>query len=109
MRIRISTIFAPRSFAPLLAGLLAATGVSAVEAPAKPRPLYVIADGDGYGLVDCVLERRECGKFVADSWCEAHGHRAAVAFGPAEDVTATIKDAAPQKATADAAVVACAD
>ncbi len=109
MRIRISKSFAPQLIAPLFAGLLAATGACAVESPAKPRPLYVIADNDGYGIVDCVRERRDCGKLVADSWCESHGHRAAIAFGPAEDVTATIKDGAPQQATAAAAVVACAD
>jgi len=48
---------------------------------------FIIAAADGYGVEDCLAEGGECGRVVADAWCEAHGHGSAVAFGPAEDVT----------------------
>ncbi len=59
-----------RVLAPLLSGLvLASTALqSARAAPAKDN-VYTIAD-DGYGLGDCVAQKRECGKAVADAWCE---------------------------------------
>lgn len=41
----------------------------------------VIAANDGYGVEECLAEGRECGQVVADAWCEAHGHGAAVSFG----------------------------
>jgi hypothetical protein len=51
---------------------------------------FIIAAADGYGVEDCLAEAGECGRVVADAWCEAHGHGSAIAFGPAEDVTETI-------------------
>ena len=49
---------------------------------------FLISKGSGYGLEDCLSGNRECGKAVADAWCEALGHRAATTFGPSpEDST----------------------
>ena len=42
---------------------------------------YEIAANDGYGLEDCLSGGGECGRVVADAWCEAHGHGHALAFG----------------------------
>ena len=80
-----------RTLAPLLAGLVLAT---IAQQPSRAAPardnVYTIAD-DGYGLGDCVAQRRECGKAVADAWCESHGHGMAVAFGSAAEVTGAIQ------------------
>jgi hypothetical protein len=51
---------------------------------------FIIATTDGYGVEDCLGEGGECGHVVADAWCEAHGHGAALSFGLAEDVTNAI-------------------
>ncbi len=96
--------------APLLAGLvLASTALqSARAAPAKDN-VYTIAD-DGYGLGDCVAQKRECGKAVADAWCESHGHGAAVAFGSAAEVTGAIRGGGEARLSSESdAVVRCSD
>lgn len=97
----------PRIVAPLLAGLLVAAAYHS-NAQAAQIATYVVSDEDGYGVLDCLTQKSECGKIVADSWCEAHGHGPAQAFGRAEDVTASIEANAPrQPAKPGAAVVSC--
>ena len=51
---------------------------------------FIISAAAGYGVEDCLGEGGECGRVVADAWCEAHGHGAAISFGRAEDVTGSI-------------------
>ena len=52
---------------------------------------FIIAAAEGYGVADCLAEGGECGRVVVDAWCEAHGHGAAISFGPAgDDVTGAI-------------------
>lgn len=51
---------------------------------------FIIAANDGYGIDDCLAEGGECGRAVADAWCQAHGHVTALSFGRAEDVTGAI-------------------
>lgn len=57
---------------------------------------YFIAAASGYGVEDCLGEGGECGKVVADAWCEAFGRGAALKFGRSEDNT----DATPETSTA---------
>jgi hypothetical protein len=74
---------------PLLLGLaLAAARIP--PSHAAEAQSFVIAAAEGYGIEDCLGEGGECGKIVADAWCEAHGHGAAIKFGRAEDVTSAI-------------------
>jgi len=79
-------------------------------ADAGAQTAYVISDQDGYGLLECLIQKSECGRIVANSWCEAHGHGASTSFGPAEDITASIdaKAARPHKKPS-AAIVSCAE
>jgi len=42
---------------------------------------FLIASTVGYVVEDCLGEGGECGRVVADAWCEAHGHGAALDFG----------------------------
>ena len=58
---------------------LAVFGVSNSHAN-EPRT-FMIAAASGYGLEDCLSEGGECGRAVADAWCEAHGQGAALKFG----------------------------
>jgi hypothetical protein len=100
-----------RIILPLLAALIVASAshTSSRAAPAAER-VYVITNDDGYGLNDCITQRRACGRIVADAWCESHGHGRSVAFGAASDMTGAIdvKSQTPAPA-ADAAMVSCAE
>jgi hypothetical protein len=97
-----------RLLLPLLAGLLVAAAYQGASRAAPARDaVYLISDSEGYGLVDCIAQKRECGKIVADGWCEAHGHGPATAFGAAEDVTGAI--AASPSAPRSAAMVSCSE
>ena len=59
-------------------------------AQAQEGHLFIIAAAEGYGVEDCLAEGGDCGRVVADAWCEAHGHGAAISFGLADDVTGAI-------------------
>ena len=49
---------------------------------------FLIPASDGYGVADCLTGENECGRIVANAWCEAHGYSRADTFGLAvEDVT----------------------
>jgi hypothetical protein len=60
------------------------------QAQAAEGHTFIIAATDGYGVEDCLAEGGECGRVVADAWCEAHGRGAAISFGLADDVTGAI-------------------
>jgi hypothetical protein len=101
---------ARRALALLLAAALlgASSAYGAQEQGASAA--YVISDQEGYGLTECLTRKADCGKIVADSWCAAHGHGAARAYGRADDATASIDVSAARSAIEpDAAVVACID
>ena len=70
---------------------------------------FLIAANDGYGVQDCLGEGGECGRVVADAWCEAHGHGAALAFGRADDGAGAISVAATPATGAEPYVVSCGD
>jgi hypothetical protein len=95
----------------LFAGILIVAGCSSsAYAEVAPSAAYVISDQEGYGLLECLTGKDDCGKIVADSWCAAHGHGAARAFGRADDVTASTDVAATGASIRpDAAIVACVD
>jgi hypothetical protein len=49
---------------------------------------FLIPASDGYGVADCLTGGNDCGRIVANAWCEAHGFSRAENFGLAvEDVT----------------------
>jgi hypothetical protein len=100
-----------RILLPLLAALIVASAShTASHAAAAPERVYVISNDDGYGLNDCITQKRACGRIVADAWCESHGHGRSIAFGAASDLTGAIdaKAQTPSPA-ADAALVSCAE
>ena len=79
---------------PILVGLALWAVRSDAGVTAETHSFIVSAD-EGYGIDDCLAQRNECGHAVADAWCEAHGHGGATSFGAAEDVTGSIRPAAP--------------
>jgi len=68
-------------------------GTSRAAATTADDATFVISANDGYGLGDCLASGNECGKIVANAWCEAQGFRTAASFGlaQAEDVTGAIE------------------
>jgi hypothetical protein len=111
-------VYLPRLLLPLLGGLFV---ICAIENAARAEPgvlplggdSFVVRADDGYGVNDCIRGGDDCAKIVADAWCEAHGHGAARAFGPARDnITASIvKSSAKSRAaplvSADDVFIAC--
>lgn len=63
-------------------------------APSDQRT-FLIPASDGYGVADCLASKSECGKIVADAWCEAQGFAKASAYGLAsrEDFTGSLSKA----------------
>lgn len=108
---KLEKILWPTVIAPFLAGLLASTVLhSKAQAAPEPRPVYVISDHEGYGVVECLTQNHDCGRIVADSWCEAHGHGPAMAYGRADDITASITPAGGRPAkVSGAAIITCAE
>ena len=72
-----------------LLGIIVSAGALSGARAGETHAL-VIAANDGYGVQDCLAEAGECGQVVADAWCEAHGHGAAVSFGPASRFTTVV-------------------
>jgi hypothetical protein len=68
-------------------------GTSRAAATTAEDGTFVISANDGYGLGDCLASGSECGKIVANAWCEAQGFRSAASFNLAqtEDVTGAIE------------------
>ena len=92
-----------------LAGLLLASGALV---PAHAAENYVIPASDGYGIGECMHTGVDCGRVIADSWCESHGHAHVLAFGTVEDVTGSIQASTkpePVKAAPGDIVIRCGD
>jgi hypothetical protein len=70
---------------------------------------FILATSDGYGVLDCLAQGGECGRAVADAWCEAHGGRHALSFGPTDDVTGSIPAPASTGGERGAYVITCGD
>ena len=58
---------------------------------ARAAENYVIPSSDGYGIGDCMHAGMDCGRVIADSWCESHGHAHVLAYGTVDDVTGAIQ------------------
>jgi hypothetical protein len=89
-----------------LLGLILSAGMLSGARAGETHRL-VIAANDGYGVEDCLAESGDCGQVVADAWCEAHGHGAAVSYGPASRFTGLV--ATKIAATSEDYVVNCGD
>ena len=68
-----------------------------VAAPSTERT-FLIPGSDGYGVADCISSGSECGKIVADAYCESQGFTAAKSFGIAakDDLTGSVTRVATQ-------------
>lgn len=92
----------------ILAGLLALTALKD-KVLADHTHTFVIPVDDGYGIEDCLGKDAACAGVVASAWCEAHGLAGPLAYGRAQDMTATIAGAKPPSIAPDSFVVTCKD
>lgn len=60
---------------------------------------FLIPASDGYGTAECLSSNQECGRVVANAWCEAQGFGRASAFGFAatDELTGAVKVPAERK------------
>jgi hypothetical protein len=70
---------------------------------------FVVVTADGYGVEDCLAEGGECGRVVADAWCEAHGQGAAISFGRADDITGAIPTKIAAEKPRNPYIIRCGD
>jgi hypothetical protein len=77
------------------------------EAKADQAQTFVVPASDGYGVGECLLPGSACGQILADAWCEAHGLSKSMAYGPAEDITASTGTSDGPKAEPGSFIVKC--
>jgi hypothetical protein len=73
---------------------------------------FLIPASDGYGVADCLSTGgSECGRVVADAWCEAQGFSRSESFGraAADEVTGSIDTLTPRKESERPIRITCAD
>lgn len=74
---------------------LAIVPTTKTKAAPNDQRTFLIPAGDGYGVADCISSKAECGRIVANAWCESKGFARASAFGLAsrEDFTGSVSKA----------------
>jgi hypothetical protein len=84
-------VFVGFALALALAGAGAAFSILSGNVVAAPREntslgegIYLVPANDGYGIADCIEQKRSCGKSVAETWCLSHGYKTALSYGVAE-------------------------
>jgi hypothetical protein len=73
---------------------------------------FLIPAAEGYGVADCLTTAgSECGKVVADAYCEAQGFAKSESFGrvAAEDITGALESAAVRPESERPIRISCAD
>ncbi len=54
------------------------------EGQALESRTFLVSASAGYGVEECLDDGGECGRMVADAWCNAHGQGVALEFGRSE-------------------------
>lgn len=83
--------------------------MSRPAAASSEQRTFLIPASDGYGIADCISTKSECGKIVANAWCESQGFSKAVAFGVADrsDFTGTVTRPTPVAAAEQPLSITC--
>ncbi len=84
---------------------------SGAESEAKPKQRdFVVAGSDGYGTQECLAAQSNCGRIVADAWCEAKGFKAALAYRKLDrdEITGSTNAGSAGK-PADSFLISCKD
>lgn len=104
--------FAVAAFAALVAagaGSLVVLPTAATRAAATDAT-FLIPAAEGYGVADCLTAPgSECGRVVADAYCEAQGFARSASFGraAADDVTGSVETALARPESERPILIAC--
>ncbi len=89
-----------------VACLAFAAALSALPASAQTKT-YIIGGDDGYGTSQCLSSGGECGKVIADAWCESRGHASADSFRKAEPDEITASTTRERRVSPQAFIITC--
>jgi hypothetical protein len=92
---RLIAVMAFAAVVATAAGSLVVLPNGTLRASAKDAT-FLIPAADGYGVADCLTASgSDCGRIVADAYCEAQGFARSESFGraAAEDLTGTVEAA----------------
>ncbi|MGL5446958.1 MAG: hypothetical protein ACRDBL_06595 [Rhabdaerophilum sp.] len=108
MRKRLS-VFACLGMAAVALAVAASTGMESEARSKSAQRDFVIAGADGYGTQDCLVSGNDCGRIVANAWCESKGFNGALAYRKldADEVTGST-GANPQKPV-ESFLISCKD
>jgi hypothetical protein len=110
----MSRTIAAAAFAALVAtaaGSLVVLPGGATRASDK-EATFLIPAADGYGVADCLTgSDAECGRIVADAYCESQGFARSARFGraAADDLTGSVPAAPGRPERERPIVIACAN
>lgn len=83
------------------ASVLVAPEARMQTASASDKPnVFLIPQADGYGMTSCLAANSECGRIVAQAWCESKGFAKVASYGVASpaDITGSTGSRAGQAA-----------
>jgi len=100
--------FAVLAFSVVLASAAASFTLlpEAINAAEAGDATFLVPANDGYGVGECLATGGECGRVIADAWCETQGYVRAVAFGPSasQDLTGSLQTVSTTSAQRPVAV-----
>ena len=100
------------TFALIAAGAVSYSVVPAAAPRAKgEQSVFLLPPSDGYGIAECLTGQRECGKIVANAWCESKGFAKAASYGAvsATEITGSIAGRNSQPSTEPPLMISCAE
>jgi hypothetical protein len=109
MRARISFV-AAIAIAASSAAMFASTDVESQAKAPKQRD-FVVAGSDGYGTQECLTNQSQCGRIVANAWCEAKGFKSALAYRQLDrdEITGSANPTGPRGKPVESFLISCRD
>lgn len=108
MRKRLS-VFACLGMAAVAVAITAGSGVESEARSKSTQRDFVIAGSDGYGTQDCLAAGTDCGRIVANAWCESKGFKSALAYRKLAPDEITGSTGSSDQKPADSFLISCRD
>ena len=104
MRFRHATVFVGFG----IAAFLVSTAIASQLSPRNKQRDFIVGSDSSYGTQTCLETRTDCGRIVADAWCESKGFKASLAYRKldADEVTGSTGTSGKP---ADAFLISCRD
>lgn len=83
---------------------------SAAPRAKSEQSVFILPPSDGYGMADCIAKAGECGRIVANAWCESKGYAKAAAYSVVSptDITGSVGSRGSSSAEPPV-MISCAD